>query len=74
MVVDHDAGPRAYGGLLLAVAGAEMAVSAYRKRKLDFEPTGDPTAPVIGDEARGFKGRDLFEQSPLNESGDASDD
>jgi hypothetical protein len=60
-----------YGGLLLVAVGGALAFSAYRYRKDDGEgwsPKNDPPIPVVGD-ARGFKGREVFNQS----DGDGSD-
>ena len=65
-----------YSGLLLACVGGALAFSAYRNRKPDSDgwaPENDPIVPVVGD-ARGFKGRDVFDHSHgEGDSGDATD-
>ena len=65
-----------YAGLLLGAAGATLAFSAYRGRKIQddgWSPPNDPIVPVVG-EARGFKGRDAFDGHHSGSDGsDATD-
>jgi hypothetical protein len=65
-----------YAGLLLSTVGAALCFSAYRNRKIEdagWAPPNDPVVPVVG-EARGFKGRDVFDgPHGGNESNDATD-
>ena len=65
-----------YAGLLLATTGAVLCFTAYRNWKIEddgWSPPNDPIVPVVGD-ARGFKGRDVFDRSHEgSESSDAPD-
>lgn len=63
-----------YAGILLAAVGGAIALSAYRVRRIENweSSNNDPEIPVMG-EARGFKGREIFETSRDHEAGDTTD-